>query len=207
MTRLLLSALAFPALILASATACEPAPAPPHNDAFAAATVLSSIPQGQAQGTSLGATTQRGEPSAPFAGTVWFRWTAPQSGAVTFTVLGGLAVAAQGYTGSTLSTLRQVGDGDLGDAQFRAAAGTAYSLQVASLAGAAFTLKWAMTSAPGNDTQGSATAITGISGSVVGDATAATTDPNDPLIDGSRLPATVWYRWSAPADGWYEFDA
>ena len=43
-------------------------------------------------------------------------------------------------------------------------------------------------------------------GSVVADSTAATADAGDPLIEGSKAPATVWYRWTAPADGWYEFD-
>src|SRR5664279_1506588 len=95
MTRVLLSALALPVLILASATACEQAPPPPHNDAFAAATVVPALSQGQVAATSLGATLQRGEPSADYSGTVWFRWTAPQSGAVTFTIPGGLMMAVQ----------------------------------------------------------------------------------------------------------------
>jgi hypothetical protein len=206
MTRLLLSALAFPALILASATACEPAPTPPHNDSFAAATVLPRAAQGQVQGTAVGATSQRGEPAVDYAGTVWFRWAAPQSGAVTLTVLGGLAMESAVYTGSTLGTLREVDAAGIGNTQFRATPGTAYSIQVASLAGAAFTLKWAMTTAPANDARGSASAISGVTGSVVADSTAATIDPTDPLIEGYPAPATIWYRWTAPADGWYEFD-
>jgi hypothetical protein len=206
MTRLLLSALTFPALILASATACEPAPTPPHNDAFAAATVVPAISQGHLSATSVGATSQRGEPDTDYSGTVWFRWTAPASGAVTFTVLGGLTMTTQAFSGSTLAGLRQVGDDDMGSTQFRVTAGTTYSLQVASLAGAPFTLKWAMATAPANDARGSAASINGPTGSVVADSTAATTDPADPLIEGYPAPATVWYRWTAPADGWYEFD-
>ncbi len=209
MTRLLLSALAFPALILASATACEPAPAPPHNDAFAAATVVPAIAEGHLAGTSVGATSQRGEPDSDYSGTVWFRWTAPASGAVTFTVLGGLAMTTQAFTGSTLTALHPVGDttdGSDESAQFRVTSGGTYYLQVASLTGAPFTLKWAMASAPPNDARASAAAINGPSGSVIADATAATTEAGDPAIEGYPAPATVWYRWTAPADGWYEFD-
>ena len=206
MTRLLLSALAFPALILASATACEPAPTPPHNDAFAAATVVPAVAAGHLSATSVGSTSQRGEPATDYAGTVWFRWTAPASGAATFTVLGGLAMTTQAFSGSALGALHQVGDDNMGSTQLRVTQGTTYALQVASLAGAPFTLRWSMATAPANDARGSAAGIGGATGSLVGDSTAATTDPGDPLIDGYPAPATVWYRWTAPADGWYEFD-
>ena len=55
--RLLLSFLAFPALILAGATACQPAPPPPHNDSFSAPTLLAGTGQGQAAGTTTGGVT------------------------------------------------------------------------------------------------------------------------------------------------------
>ncbi|MDQ3380561.1 MAG: Vps62-related protein [Actinomycetota bacterium] len=74
-------------------------------------------------------------------------------------------------------------------------------------------------SAPPNDDFTNAQRLEGASGSVIGTLTGATvqqsgsypeTDPESNSIDGYGYGAeptrTVWYCWTAPADGWYEFD-
>ena len=206
--RLLLTFLAFPALIMAGATACQPAPplpAPP-NDSFSAPTVLAGTGQGQALGTTTGATLQAGEAARSGRASVWFRWTAPQSGAVRFSTISALPVAVEAYTGSTWGHLVEVGSNNGGSSAFRVLSGTIYSIRVTGLAGGAFTMKWATSSAPANDAAADAAALVTGTGSVVADSTAATADAGDPLIEGGKAPATVWYRWTAPADGWYEFD-
>jgi hypothetical protein len=205
--RLLLSFLAFPALILAGATACQPAPPPPHNDSFAAPTLLAGTGQGQAAGTTTGATLQAGESAKTGRASVWFHWTAPQSGAARFATMSALPVAVEAYTGTTWGHLLEVGsDNGGGSSAFRVVAGTVYSIRVTGTVGGAFSLKWATSTAPANDASAAAVALVTGTGSVVADSTAATTEPGDPLIEGGKTPATVWYRWTAPADGWYEFD-
>ena len=205
-TRLLLAALALPALVMASAAACQPAPQAPHNDNFAAPTVLASAVQGQAAGTTTGATLQAGESARSGTASVWFRWSAPQSGAASFATITGMPVTVEVYTGSAWGQLREVGADEGGSTAFRVTAGTAYSIRITGEPGGGFTLRWTTTGAPANDTVASPAAILGNTGSVLGDATAATVDPSDPLIEGGRTPATIWYRWTAPATGWYEFD-
>ena len=117
-SRLLAGVLALPTLLLASA--CEPAPTPPSNDNFAAATVLPSLAQGPTTASTVGATRQQGEPAAPATTTVWFRWTAPTSGAVAFTASSGLPMLVEPFTGSSVSSLRRViTDDAIGKAVFR----------------------------------------------------------------------------------------
>jgi hypothetical protein len=204
--RVLLTFVALPALVAAGATACQPVAPPPHNDNFTAPTVLAGTAQGLAQGTTTGATLQKGESPALGPASVWFRWTAPQSGAASFTTVSGLPVAVEAYTGTTWGHLVRAGDDNGGSTQFRTTPGTAYSIRITGLAGGAFTLKWNTSAPPVNDARAAADALVGSTGSVLDDATAATVEPNDPKIDGVPVPATVWYRWTAPADGWYEFD-
>lgn len=205
LSRLLLSALALPTLVLAGA--CEPAPAPPHNDGFAAATALASATHGQVAGSTIGATRQVGEPASFASSTVWFRWVAPSTGVATFTASSGVPVAIEPFTGTAVNRLRRIPvDEVLPQAGFRTVAGTAYVLRISSFAGATFGLKWQTTTAPANDHFSAASSINGASGSLIGDNTAATNDFSDPSIQGDRPPGTIWYRWTAPADGWYDFD-
>ncbi|HEY2261796.1 MAG TPA: fibronectin type III domain-containing protein [Streptosporangiaceae bacterium] len=60
--------------------------------------------------------------------------------------------------------------------------------------------------APANDNFASAQVISGASGSVVGTNVGATVEPGETTIQDVRGGASVWYKWTAPADGSYQFD-
>ena len=89
----------------------------PANDAFANATVI-VLEEGTVSmtGANIAATREPGEPAhedAPIGYSVWWRWTAPATGAVTLTTLGSdydsvLAV----YTGTGVSALTKVASND-----------------------------------------------------------------------------------------------
>jgi hypothetical protein len=198
-------AMALPALALASA--CEKPPAAPHNDNLAAATVLTAAPQGQLAGSTIGATRQKGEPRSLADDTVWYRWRAPSNGVVTFSGSSSLPVAIDAFTGPSLGHLRPASSSETAlAATFRVAAGTNYAIRATGFAGSTFALKWATAGAPTNDARSAAAAISGGAGSLVTDATGATSQTTDPKIDTVQPPATVWYRWTAPATGVYDFD-
>jgi hypothetical protein len=126
----------------------------PANDAFAAAAGVSGD-DGQATGTTLYATKEAGEPAHadnPGGHSVWYRWTAPRRGTMTFRTEGSafdtlLAV----YTGSNLSSLTLVASNDdsrLGGTsslvRFKAPAGTTYWIAVDGKDGAfgSLVLNW-----------------------------------------------------------------
>ncbi len=60
---------------------------------------------------------------------------------------------------------------------------------------------------PANDMFANATAISGASGSVAGSNVNATFETGEPLYAGSwKSETTVWWKWTAPADGTATFD-
>ncbi|HYF48537.1 MAG TPA: trypsin-like serine protease [Planctomycetota bacterium] len=109
------------------------------NDAFAAATELQPVDP-LAVGTNANATKEPGEPNhagKPGGRSIWFKWKAPASGFTSVSTSGSnfdtlLAV----YTGSSVSTLTEVGsnddkDGDLASSlDFEAVAGRTYYIAV-----------------------------------------------------------------------------
>ncbi len=113
----------------------------PANDAFASATVLPSA-SGTTNGTNVGATKEPGEPnhaaSNAGGGSVWYRFTAPVSGAATVDTAGSNFDTLLGvYTGSAVNGLTlvanndDVGGGNTTSAvQFNAVAGTTYRIAV-----------------------------------------------------------------------------
>ncbi|MGA2658443.1 MAG: immunoglobulin domain-containing protein [Verrucomicrobiota bacterium] len=62
------------------------------------------------------------------------------------------------------------------------------------------------TTAPGNDNFAAAQAISGVSGTVSGDNTAATKEPGEPSHAGNDGGKSVWYRWTAPSPGTWTFN-
>ena len=199
-------ALALPIALLASA--CESAPPRPANDDWGAAARLTATAQGRVSGTTLGAVLQPGEDPELGTHSVWYRWVAPESGVVSFTTVAGLlGGSVQAYTGSSFRALRPVSqNGGFDISAFRVTAGTTYTLRVVMTFGGSFALGWKTATTPANDNRQRAAALSTGSGSVAIDTSAATRQPSDPTIDGERIPASVWYRWTAPGNGWYAFD-
>ena len=142
--RLLLSFLAFPALILAGATACQPAPTPPHND--------SSPRRRPGEHRSRTAAAPRPEPPCkPVnqprpAGRRCGSAGRPRKAAPRASHHQRLPVAVEAYTGTTWGHLPEVGSDHDGSSAFRVESGTAYSIRMTGLSGGAFTLKWANSS-------------------------------------------------------------
>jgi hypothetical protein len=118
----------------------SPAPVPPANDNFAAAAIISGSTL-TITGTTVGATSQLGDPSSgvdPTDVTVWYSWTAAASGNVQVSVSAnnssGLNLGI--YAGSSLWTLIPVAAGT-GQISFYALAGTTYKIMVAGPSGSA----------------------------------------------------------------------
>jgi hypothetical protein len=186
---------------------------PPANDLLANAQVLTGATL-SVSGTLLGATGEAGEPNpgAENGATVWYSWTAPSSGpttvkAPTFSFSGGLSV----HTGTTMASLSLVKrtnylyDG----VSFRATAGTTYLFAVdgGTLPSQGdFKLDLKHTAAPNNDDFAAAIPILGSSATLTGSNVAATTEPGEPQLSYYGGGASVWYTWTAPADGGVAID-
>lgn len=190
------------------------------NDALAQAASLSGL-TGQTSGSSAGATKEPGEPAHagnPGGQSVWYRWTAPTGTAMTFSTAGSdfdtlLAV----YTGTGIGALSQVAannDGaefPLSAVSFPAVAGTTYLIAVDGHdgAGGRLGLEWYPGSAGGtllNDNFDTAQILTGGRGEVGVFNQGATKEPGEPDHAGNFGGASVWFRWTAPADGEVNFD-
>lgn len=129
----------------------------PANDDFADAVVLAASATGSTTGSSVGAGGESGEPRHGDHGgrrAVWWRWTAPRSGAVSFSTEGSdydtvMAI----YSGSRLSALTEIGSNDddpeseddvYSLVDFTAVAGRAYYIAVDGYHGdtGAISLSW-----------------------------------------------------------------
>ncbi|MBI2926796.1 MAG: trypsin-like peptidase domain-containing protein [Verrucomicrobia bacterium] len=197
--------------------------APPNNN-FANGKVISGG-TGSVSGTTVKATKEASEPAHnDTAGgrSIWFRWTAPGNGLVTFDTAGSsfdsvLAV----YRGNSLGTLAYVLSNDDIDnftrqsrLTFAAAAGTEYRVAVDGYLTTGNTtregdvvLNWNLgVGTGGNDAFANAQTISGGSGRVNGTNVAATKEAGEPVHAGDLGGASIWFRWTAPADGPVTFD-
>jgi uncharacterized repeat protein (TIGR01451 family)/uncharacterized delta-60 repeat protein len=127
---------------------CSTSWAQPANDNFANAQVISG-PSGSVTGNNINATLEPGEPAtvlgSPCGASVWYSWTAPSSGLVTFNTFGSTSVVNTGdldtvlgiYTGASVANLTFVAGNDDANSStltssvtFQAAAGTTYMIAV-----------------------------------------------------------------------------
>ncbi len=125
------------------------------NDDIATAQVISGH-SGSVSGSTLGATDEAGEPATPSGG-LWYSWTAPGAGTVSFDTCAGAEfdTVLDAYGGTTIPTLVQVshnddacgGSGKQSRVTFATTAGTTYSVRISgspgtSPSGGQFTLSW-----------------------------------------------------------------
>ncbi|MDP8956431.1 MAG: DUF11 domain-containing protein [Actinomycetota bacterium] len=191
--------------------------APPSNDAFANAQVISGS-SGFAWGSNQEATGETGEPnnageSAPIQ-SVWYSWTAPQTAKFFFqTCETNLDTTLGAYTGSAVNSLTKVADND--DAcgwegrsshiVVSATSGTTYYISVDGWEETTgdFILEWDLA----NDDFADARAISGESGSIDGRNHGFTGQTGEPDNDGVSAPIeSAWYAWTAPKTGRVAFD-
>ena len=183
---------------------------PPSNDNFASPEVISGA-FGVITSTNAGATKEPGEPNHaddPGGASIWFRWTAPSSGNVTFNtsssrICGDPHLPSCGYdtllavyTGSTLQDLSQhliaKNDNETFDKltsslAFVATAGVTYQIAVDSkgTSKSDIVLSW-FSGSNFNDSFASAVQISGITGAITSDV-----GPSN----------QAWFRWVAPVTG------
>lgn len=182
---------------------------PPANDNFADAQVISGV-TGKVGGTNVRSTGEPGEPShgsIPDT-SVWYRWTAPESGQVVFnTREAAFDTVLAVYSGSSLSGLTQLGSNDQygGTNQSRlvvpVTAGTTYHVALDGFGASTgpFNLQWAV-NRPANDDLASAQVLTGLWGLVPGNSARATGEPGElNYHGGAAADNSVWFDWTPTA--------
>ena len=191
------------ALTLLAATPAVAQAAPPPNDAFANAQVV-TLPT-QLMGTSVEATTEMGEP-VPIVDSVsvWYRLTTPMGQRVRIDTCGsGSEAWVNVYTGSDVDGLTYVTgtEGTClggGRAYLTTTPGTTYHISVSGVGSnvGAFKLTVATPVPPPNDAFANATLLA-VPGQQVGTNVDATTEPGEPDELGIA-DYSVWYRLSVP---------
>jgi len=144
----------------------------PANDDFVNAQAISGA-SGSVPGTTLGASTQTGEPSpgGKMTESVWYGYTAPSSAPGTVTVTGSNYILLAVYSGTSLNNLVQVpGSVGLADSvTFTTTPGTVYWVQAGGgdpSFPTSFTLNWSWTAE--STTSAKAETLSGISGAATG---------------------------------------
>lgn len=194
----------------------------PPNDDFSQAIALNPLgaSSGRLTTTNQRATRENSEPlHAGNSGgrSLWYRWTAPDRGLVTFTTLGSDFDTLLGvYTGAILSGLTEVAANDDIDwfqrrsqVTFQTSPGQLYHIAVdghrtpsQAVREGTVEFSWEFElGAGGNDLFANAQVLTGDRGRVVGENWSARTEPEEPhhaLLPPDR---TIWYRWQAPSSG------
>jgi hypothetical protein len=198
-----------------SATAAQAAP--PSNDNFASAQVIGPGLPVAVPGTNVEATAQGGEPAVagnPAIATVWYRWTPPAAGATVIDLcnddFSGPPDAfrtVEAYTGPTLGALTSVAEGSTGDClvRFNAVLGQEYKFQVDYRDNpGTFTFRLRQLSPPANDNFANATAVgPALPVNLAANNIDSTWQASEPAILGNSnsLSRSVWFTWTAPANG------
>ncbi len=187
----------------------------PINDAFASRLAFTGQ-SNTVTGHLLGATKEAGEPSDPFGDSVWWTWTAPVTGVALVNTEGSSLVdgffptpAGLGvYVGSTVSALTTLsadsGQSTLNPSRvsFPCIAGTAYHIAIKgpSLASGAVVVNLRTGPSLSNDRFASRISIAGTTNTVQGSNVGAGVEAGEPShgFPGGR---SVWWTWTAPANG------
>lgn len=185
------------------------------NDDFQDASVVTGD-AGTRSGTTVNATRQTGEPAHGGTGgsaSIWYRWTAPANGTLAVTTQGSSFDTLLGvYTGTAVADLRVIGENDdtasgqlWSTVTVTVAGGTTYAVAIDGWGGTKGTtaLTHSFTASPtlANDAFADAESLTGGTGSTSGSTTGATREPGEPTHGATNPLASIWYRWTAPANG------
>lgn len=200
-------------------------PRAPNDDIAGAEPIESALSSEQPIVVDPFATVEPGEPPESGVRTNWWVWEAPEDGRYTWSLAeaGGLSLLPFSthsrlrvtvFTGSSTEDLRLVAesrmDAEPSDFVFEAVGGQRYwiaagfptgDLSAYSIPGAAANIVWGPT--PGNDRFYSAAPLSGASGSTTGSNRFATMEPSERI--GLLGQSSLWWRYRAPASGWYRF--
>jgi hypothetical protein len=188
--------------------------AQPDNDDFSRRTPLLGS-EVIAIAYTLDATMELAEPDHSGSGStrasVWYSWTAPRSGHLKVHLLdeGSLGAHLVVYRGDQLPGIVEVSRAaGLSTGFFPVSVGVRYAIVLAEPEGAApaaspahpFRLRFV--TEPVNDAFADRTIVGGWSNQLLGWLVAAAHEPGEPAHGGEAAAASVWWSWTAPADGW-----
>jgi hypothetical protein len=188
---------------------------PPANDAFANRAVLTGTNL-LVQGASFCASKEAGEPSHAGNGgghSVWWTWTAPANGVATVSTVGsGFDTLLGIYTGSAVSSLSMItcddqsGGNGTSRTSFGAVAGASYQIAVDGYGGAQGTIELGLNfqaglQPPANDNFASRLLLSGSGIITHATNTWATKEPAEPYHAGNCGGHSLWWKWTAPANG------
>jgi len=167
-----------------------------------------------ATGSNQRSTIQQNEPSllGQSSHSVWWTWTAPRSGSVTISLVGSSFDTVLGvYTGTTINPLTEAATNDDSEAAntskvtFNATAGTAYQICVDGYGDAQGNIQMSIlqagASAPQNDHFANRQSIVGETASATGSNFDASAEAGEPTQYGQTARKSVWWTWTAPANG------
>jgi hypothetical protein len=184
--------------------------APPPNDNFVTATVVTNLPFRDSVDMAY-ATTESNEPQpcAQAQKTVWYSYTPTTNEALRVIVSGFYDTNLVIYqaNGPDITNLGEIDCAVWNDPvsiAFNASGGTTYYFQVGTILGSGGTAALTVETVPppANDNFSDATVISGMYFSQSVDATVATTEAGEPTGNCGYTPQhTVWYKFTAPANG------
>lgn len=185
------------------AHALEAASSAPFNDDFAQGALLAGT-TARVRTSNVGGTTEPGEPAhAGVTGgaSLWWRWTAPEGGTVTFDAgESAYTPAVAVYTGAALSVLEPAASGAT-SATLHATAGTTYHVAVTGADGGSGLTVLKLRTVPANDSFATAHIVEGVSVRVDTTTVNASREAGEPTITGVPGGHSLWFRWTAPAAG------
>ncbi len=180
---------------------------PPTNDNFANRITITNA-NTMIYGNNLGAGQEPGEPNLSFY-SVWWAWTAPQSGLLSFTIPDSFGPTLHVYSGSSISNLSLL-PGQYGylwdnirNLRFEVVAGTTYTIEGDFQWSSDWSIEFmpVFQPRPANDNFTNSFVLTGMSASTKGNNSLATRESGEPNNGGSTAGHSVWYTWTAPAQG------
>lgn len=189
----------------------------PFNDDFATRAQLAGA-NVRVRSSNAGATRETDEPQhAGVAGgaSLWWTWTAPATGPVTFDTTGsGYDTTLAVYTGSVLNGLQLVAANDdtsgadtTSSLTITVMAGTTYQVAIDGKNGATGNTVLKIGTVPPNNNFASAQLVAGASFAVSATTLGASVEPGEPDPTGFSSGHSVWYAWTAPAAGHFDLAA
>jgi hypothetical protein len=162
------------------------------------------------------ASAELGEPDhagIPASHSLWWTYTAPANGVVVVDAsASSFRASLDVYTGNVLNALTEVtstaGTGESA-VRFQVTAGQAYQIAVDSPNGdpGAVQLNLHFAPLPANDNFSRRQQLNGSSINLNADNRGATLEPGEPAISGTHGIASLWWSWTAPANGQASFTA
>lgn len=139
---------------------------------------------------------------------IWIRWTAPANDSVELQWSPASRAGVAVYQGDSLSELASVAssDGATGSLSFAPVSGETYHLAVNGTGEAGSVILTCFQKAT-NDALADAALLEGESWALASHNRAATKEVGEPPHAGNGGGASLWWRWTAPRDGWYRLSA